>query len=84
MQQGHVQMTWNFMAFHVITGSVGSVVSVNTLIYLYHMSILHATISFAAKSVPFNIRFLSDLYESDAEETKYPNGFRLSYTMKSC
>ena len=48
------------------------------------MSILHAIISFAAKSVPFNIRFLSDLYETDKEKGKYPNGFRLSYTMKSC
>ena len=39
---------------------------------------------FAAKSVPFNIRFLSDLYETDAEKAVNLNGFRLSYTMKSC
>jgi len=37
-----------------------------------------------SKSVPFNIRFLSDLYESDAEDAKLPNGFRLAYILKSC
>merc|ERR1711971_183224 len=37
-----------------------------------------------SKSVPFNIRFLSDLYETDAEKAVNLNGFRLSYTMKSC
>lgn len=37
-----------------------------------------------SKSVPFNIRFLSDLYETDAEKALNQNGFRLSYTLKSC
>merc|ERR1711976_50925 len=35
-------------------------------------------------SVPFNIRFLSDLYETDAEDEVLQNGFRLSYTLRSC
>ena len=38
----------------------------------------------SAKSVPFNIRFLSDLHESDEEDEVVQNGFRLSYTLKSC
>ena len=37
-----------------------------------------------AKKVPFNIRFLSDLYESDKEVPKTPNGFRLAYILKGC
>ena len=38
----------------------------------------------SAKKVPFNIRFLSDLYESDKEVPKTPNGFRLAYILKGC
>ena len=38
----------------------------------------------SARSVPFNIRFLSDLYENGNEQKVTNNGFRLVYTMKSC
>ena len=37
-----------------------------------------------SKSVPFNIRFLSDLYESNTEQVKTPNGFRLAYVLMGC
>ena len=38
----------------------------------------------SAKSVPFHIRFLSDLYEVIAEAGVTPNGFRLAYTLMGC
>jgi len=37
-----------------------------------------------SKSYPFNIRFLSDLHESDAEDGVVQKGFRLSYFLRSC
>ena len=49
------------------------------VIYLINLSWF-----FSAKSVPFNIRFLSDLYEGNTEMAKTQNGFRLSYTMMAC
>ena len=44
---------------------------------------------FLAKKTPFNIRFLSDLYENTGagtmlEATAQPNGFRLKYTQTTC
>ena len=42
---------------------------------------------FSAYKVPFNIRFISDLYETVSgtnEAAKTPNGFRLAYILKSC
>ena len=45
-------------------------------------SIAAATV--CSKSVPFNIRFLSDLFETITEMAKTPNGFRLAYTLKGC
>ena len=41
-------------------------------------------IFFPAKKVPFNIRFLSDLYETDKEKAVTPNGFKLAYILKGC
>merc|ERR1711971_124357 len=43
-----------------------------------------AAASVCSRSVPFNIRFLSDLYESDTEKAVNQNGFRLSYTLMGC
>ena len=40
--------------------------------------------SVCSKSTPFNIRFLSDLYETITEMGKTPNGFRLAYTLRNC
>ena len=45
------------------------------------------SLSFSAYKVPFNIRFISDLYETVSgtnEAGKTPNGFRLAYILKSC
>ena len=41
-------------------------------------------LSFAATTTPFNIRFLSDLFEAEAEAAKQPNGFMLAYIMEAC
>eukprot|EP00093_Oithona_nana_P004330 04330.XXX_134142_132652_1 [CDS] Oithona nana genome sequencing. len=37
-----------------------------------------------SKAIPFHVRFLSDLYESAAENTVTPNGFRLAYILTGC
>ena len=37
-----------------------------------------------SRSVPFHIRFLSDLYETNDEMGATPNGFRLAYILKGC
>ena len=43
-----------------------------------------ATVTICSKSTPFNIRFLSDLYETITEMGVTPNGFRLAYTLMGC
>ena len=39
---------------------------------------------FPAKLAPFNIRFVSDNYESVAESMNNPDGFELAYILRPC
>ena len=39
---------------------------------------------FSARIAPFNIRFVSDNYEFEAESKNNPDGFELAYILRPC
>ena len=67
-------------------GTAGTIVAATICCKLHCLQTVCIQILFlfAAKSTPFNIRFLSDLYETIIEMGKTPNGFRLAYTLMEC